>query len=261
MSTCNSSEKKHVFIGNRSEQAFRWTCARLTEYAQMNGQRLYFWTFTFVTKMPPTWYARRWAPFVREVLDLYRNEMPFYGIKVTEQHKRTDPRGIWKGLHYHAIVNHRVSVGEVRRIGARYGVGRVQVSAIDDAGSAIAYLGKYLRKGFIDRDGALPKGIRRWGTIGGFNGCRVADIQWDTGPTRACRKLKEALGRALTFGEICDVCSSRNITDPFHLQFLVWFAEQKCNSVNPLAPLHWSWCELEREIGLPHNPYDGNVPF
>jgi len=247
------------FIPDRSEQAFKWTCRAFNRYAESNKQKLYFWTFTFVKKMPDPWYSYRWAGFIREVLDMYRDEMPLYGVKVTEPHRRALPGAKWRGLHFHCVINHRVPVGEVRRIGKRYGVGRIQVKRVWDKTGVESYLGKYLGKQFRERK--LAPGIRRWSVIGGFDGVRVADVEMNTPTTKACRELKEAIGRSLSFSEMQEVCRSQNINDPTHLAFCVWYAKQPQNRTNPLYPLSWPWWELDREIGLPDNPMDGRIPF
>ena len=48
----------------------------------------------------------------------------------------------------------RVWVGEVRRVGRRYGIGRIHVERVKGGGedALVAYLGKYLRKQFRDRE-------------------------------------------------------------------------------------------------------------
>lgn len=252
--------KNTRFVFDRSEQAFRWSCDSLVNYAMMNSQKLYFWTFTFVKKMPDAFYSYHWKGFIRDVLRLYRDDRPLYGVKVTEPHRRAHPGSVWRGLHYHCVVNHRIPVGEVRRIGKRYGIGRVQVSRVYDVSGVSGYLGKYLRKSFRSSQKLSP-GIHRWSCLGGFDGVRVNAIHWDTPTTRACRAVKEIFSRSLTFSEMREVCGSKNIFAPEHLAFCLWYARENIAGLDPLAAFRWSWWELEREMGLPDHPFAGRVPF
>jgi len=247
------------FTSDRSRLAFDWTCKAFVDYAARNKQKVYFWTFTFVKKMPDSYYCYRWAGFIRDVGRLYSDGIPLLGVKVTEPHRRAAPGSRWRGLHFHCLVNHRVPVGEVRRIGARYGIGRVQVKRVWNMSGSVNYLAKYMRKGFKEKK--LAPGIRRWSTIGGFDGVTVASVQITSPLTTACREMKAALGRNLTFPEQAAIWRSDNISDPTHRAFCVWYAKQPENAKNPLAALSFPWWELEREIGLPDNPLDGLCPF
>jgi hypothetical protein len=248
------------FNPNRSEQAFVWTCEAFERYARDNKQTLYFWTLTFVKKMPDSWYSIRWQQFIRDLGHLYRDGRPLFGVKVTEPHRRAGKDGPWRGLHYHIVFNHRVAVGEVRRIGRRYGIGHIDAKVVEEFTGLASYLGKYLKKSF-ESESVMVKGIRRWGTVGGFDGVRVNALRYNTPTTTACRRFREVLGRKLSFHEIRAVCNSKNVFDPSHLEFCLWYAAQPGNKTDPLYALVWPWWELEREMGLPANPMDGRVPF
>jgi len=144
----------------KSEFAFRASCLKL----QRQCPKLYFWTFTFRAVMPDWYYSNTWSRFIRVLQDLYGGQLR--GLKVTELHKS-------HGIHYHCLLNQRVWVGEVRRIGKRFGIGRVHVVHAD--ATSVPYLAKYLSKDY--RNGTkLFARIPRWNTIGLFRGTRKRDV-------------------------------------------------------------------------------------
>jgi len=161
---------------------------RKTEFAFLSSvsrlfsecPKLYLWTFTMRKGMPDWWYARVWAEFVRKLGDLYGGQLR--GVKVVELHAT-------HGLHWHVLLNQRVWVGEVRRIGGRLGIGVVHVVRADEASAG--YLAKYIGKDLDGQGqrGPLRGGVCRWGTVGGFRGCRVKDVVVDS-PFH--RKMEEA---------------------------------------------------------------------
>ena len=144
--------------------AFRFSAAKLFE----SYSRIYFWTFTLKSVEPDWYYSNVWSAFFRALGDLYGGAL--HGLKVVELHKT-------HGLHWHALLNQRIWVGEVRRLAKRYGIGRVSVS-IADRGS-IDYLSKYVGKG-LKRRRPLCSNAARWGTCGGFAGTRVRDLDVDS---------------------------------------------------------------------------------
>lgn len=89
------------------------------------------------------------------------------GVRVIECHKE-------HGVHYHALVNQRIPVWLVRRWAKRCGIGRVQVKKANSG--SIDYLAKYLSKQWQQENGSF-KGQTRWGTIGGFRGVKVRDVE------------------------------------------------------------------------------------
>jgi len=88
------------------------------------------------------------------------------GVRVIEPHER-------HGLHYHALLNVRVPIEFVQRIGKRYGFGRVHVKRCDIG--AAHYLIPYVGKASF-----LSSGIRRWSTVGGFVGVKCKDVIIET---------------------------------------------------------------------------------
>jgi len=159
----------------RSQAAFVFSVERL--FAM--GKPVYFWTFTFKRVYDETDYAWRWTSFVKAIEYAHCNRRGrgrMFGLRVVEPHES-------HGLHYHALLNFRLSVHIVRRVGVRFGIGRVDVIRCEDSGVGL-YLAKYLakRKEFATR-------IRSWGAIGGFLVCRGKDVEIDSPYTR----VREAL--------------------------------------------------------------------
>ena len=212
----------------KSEAAFRLSAEKF--FAQT--RRVYFWTFTARRVFADWHYAQVWARFVRELEDVYGGTVQ--GVKIVELHKS-------HGIHWHALLNRRIDVDGVRRIGARYGIGRVHVK-LANRGS-INYLAKYVSKEF-KRGQKLHAHCARWGTVGGFRGVRVQDIEIDSVFHRAVRFCQRELGqRKLPFLFVCALLDKRT-DDPTLLRracrnFLA------TNSVNLL----WS---VERTQASPH---------
>jgi hypothetical protein len=143
---------------------------------------VYFWTFTFKRVMPDWWYPVAWKRFCTDLHNHYHGFCQ--GLRVIEIH----PGG--HGLHYHAILDARLSVHIVRRFGNRVGMGRVQVE-VATVGAA-EYLAKYLAKRNF-----LTKGMRKWGTIGGFKAVKARDVVIDSCYHRNQRLLGQ--GRQMTY--------------------------------------------------------------
>jgi hypothetical protein len=154
------------------------------------NKHVYFWTFTFKDCISD-WAANyAWNGFITELRNyMYSCEKVLYGLKVTESFNH--------GLHFHVLLNHRIGVASVRRIGRKYGFGRVHVVKCDEG--AAGYMAKYLTK-----DNDLLKGARRWGTIGGFRQSRVRNIEVDSILHRNIRKAGK--GKQLDFIVVQDIC-------------------------------------------------------
>jgi len=145
---------------NKSQAAFLMSCDRLFE----QWPRPYFWTFTFTKVWSDWFYPASWAAFIRDLQNVHGGLV--CGVRVIEP-------GEEHGLHYHAILNMRISVHIVRRLAKRYDIGRVQVQRCD-YGAAL-YLSQYLGKQV-----RLFGGIHKWGCVGGFRGVRVRDVEIDS---------------------------------------------------------------------------------
>ncbi len=139
--------------------AFRFTCEELFRF----NRQVYFWTFTLKQVMPAWWVPNTWHHFQRAIQDRVGK---FRGVRVFEWHRD-------HGLHIHALVNVRLDIHELRRIGARFGFGVMWVRIADE--NAPKYLSKYLSKEM----GRMPPGMRAWATFGGCRqfGSRVRDIK------------------------------------------------------------------------------------
>ena len=145
----------------KSAVAFLLSAEKLFEIED----KLYFWTFTFRHVLNDWDYSRTWGAFIKALCNLYGGTLR--GLKVVEFHKS-------HGAHYHALLNKRIYVGQVRRLAVRYGIGRVHVKMAD--GGATEYLSKYLGKQFKGRNQAFSR-MCRWGTIGTFTGTRIRDLE------------------------------------------------------------------------------------
>ncbi len=168
---------------------FAFTCTAGSLFAESDD--VYFWTFTLTKGMPDWWYGRTWLHFLRAVEHHIDGNVS--GVRVIEPHKV-------HGLHYHALVNRRLSVHFLRRIGKRYGFGRIHVKHADSG--AIAYLAKYLTKQFT-KEHRLHTGVRRWSSFGATSKSRVCDIEVDSPMARRARSFREAYGRPMKFREFC----------------------------------------------------------
>ncbi|MBI3417228.1 MAG: hypothetical protein HY043_18210 [Verrucomicrobia bacterium] len=178
----------------KSEAAFRLSAGKF--FAET--RRIYFWTFTVKRVLADWHYAQLWARFVRELEDVYGGTVQ--GVKVVELHKS-------HGIHWHALLNRRIDVREVRRIGAQFGIGRVHVKLANHG--SISYLAKYVSKQF-KRSQKLHAHCARWGTVGGFRGVRVQDIEVDSVFHRAVRFCQRELGlKQLPFLFVCALLDKR----------------------------------------------------
>lgn len=161
---------------NRSQVAYNLSCALLFR----QEQPIYFWTFTF-DKLYPDWFlSRAWGDFITDLGNLYGGRLK--GIKVAELHET-------HGIHYHALLNKRIWVEVVRRIGRRYGIGRVYV--LRATPGAIAYLEQYIKPSGQSR---MSPGIRRWSTVGGFDGVKCRDIDIDSPYHRVILEMQQLTG-------------------------------------------------------------------
>jgi len=113
-------------------------------------------------------YGMYWAEFIRRLRSQH-NEM-LTGLYVVQAHDT-------HGLHYHFITQTRISIHLMRRVIKRTGIGRINVKKCNRG--AGYYLERYLEKG--DR---LAMGVKRWGSIGGFNAVKQNDIVIESTLTR-----------------------------------------------------------------------------
>lgn len=157
---------------------------------QRNGERLYFWTFTFVEVHSIKTATGLWNQF----LTLLKRKLQFRGVRVLELHED-------HGCHFHVITNKRYDILEVLEFSNRYGFGRIDVRPVFDAENAGKYLCKYLSKA---RPPCL-KGARLWSAFGDVERTRVKDVLTDTPFTRI---LRQVMGKPSVEEELAGVESS-----------------------------------------------------
>jgi len=111
----------------------------------------------------------QYSQLAKRVFTVQGSEPLAVGVRVTELHKS-------HGIHFHLLLNRRIPLERMKRMGWEYGFGRMGVVRAD-IGTA-EYLAKYLSKQYrLANDFG---GRRRWGTIGGFPPSRCRDIAYDT---------------------------------------------------------------------------------
>lgn len=147
----------------KSEAAFRMSAHKFYQQTW----KVYFWTFTCKEVHPDWCYSEIWRRFNLDLQNLYGGLLA--GLKVIEFHDN-------HGIHWHALLNQRMYAPIVRRIGKRYGIGRVHVRKKPADEGAIGYLADYLTEDF-KRTNPLYCRASRWGTVGRFKGTRVRDIE------------------------------------------------------------------------------------
>jgi hypothetical protein len=184
-------------LPSKSQFAFEESAKQLFK----RNKQIYFWTFTFV-KVPwcDTWAMQRWHWLMR---GLTRHFPELQGLRVCELHAS-------HGIHFHAIINTRVLVDEMKRLAEPLGFGRLSVKLADIA--SVTYLSKYLTKAFMENNPSFGF-RRRWGTIGGFKGSRCKDMVYDT-PLITNRKLLFE-GLRIGYAEHCLLRNYSTIFGPF----------------------------------------------
>jgi len=163
---------------SKSHMAFIFAVGRMFHYSP----KVYMWTLTFPEVHRDEWCMMRYAQFA----DKMRRSMPWvWGIRVVEVHPGRNLHGLSHGLHFHFLINHRVSVHWIRREAEHLGFGRVHVRQVKR--QEALYLGKYLTKGQPD----LAKGSRRWGSINWPDCNRKNDIVVNSQFHRNFRKVQD----------------------------------------------------------------------
>lgn len=168
----------------KTKIAFLMSVEKLFE----NSPAVYFWTFTFKEVLHDFQAMYLWNQFMRSM----KNAFPMmHGLRVVEVHPGTEMRPS-HGLHFHCLLAPRMNVQVVQKVGKRWGFGRMHVQLADK--DSAYYLAKYLTK-----KGELEPGARRWGTVGGFHGVKVRNIEIDCILTRNIRRAQELM-RVEQFG-------------------------------------------------------------
>jgi hypothetical protein len=154
----------------KSRSAFEFTVRKMLR----QNRKLYFWTFTFREVHSQRDAMRFWNQF----LTLLKRKLGFRGVRVLELHEE-------HGCHFHVITNERFQIRKILAFAQRYGFGRLNVKPIQDPGTAVAYLCKYLSK---PRPGCLKR-ARLWSAFGKIERTRVKDVLTDTPMTRLLRRV------------------------------------------------------------------------
>jgi len=208
---------------------------------------MYFWTFTFPDKIP-LWQAfQRWNGFLKALVSLAEEKGSYLqGVRVVEAHKT-------HGYHFHALINCRLHVRDVRELSAVHGIGRDRVKWIEKPGPVIRYLSKYLSKEFRDEVGMY----RTWRTIN-FDGCKVQNSHVDTIGSRLYQQFKRVYGRPPNAGEreILFSLSNRHRTFPSAMEAILWHCKSSGAS---LQICHWwGWREINAafQFDVDDTPYE-----
>jgi len=165
---------------SKSQAAFLLSVDRLFEICP----KVYFWTFTFKNVLPDWWYAASWQKFTTEMGHMHGRY--FFGLRVIEAH----PGG--HGLHYHALINRRLNIHMVERIGAKYGMGHCFVGIAKR--ESMWYLAKYLGKA-----GDKLFSVRKWWKIGPFCHVKKNDIEIESEFLNAYRTIRKS--RKVSMGQ------------------------------------------------------------
>jgi hypothetical protein len=154
----------------KSRSAFEFTVRKMLR----QNAKLYFWTFTFREVHSLKTAMGLWNQF----LTLLKRKLQFRGVRVLELHEE-------HGCHFHVITNQRFSIRKILAFSERYGFGRLNVKPVQDPGTAVAYLCKYLSK---PRPGCLKR-ARLWSAFGKIERTRVKDVLTDTAMSRLIRRI------------------------------------------------------------------------
>lgn len=132
--------------------------------------KVYMWTFTFPVRLHTWLTPGAWSALTRLLRDYYGR---IEGVRVMEMHKT-------HGVHFHVLVDRRLSVHVVRRLAKRCGFGRVHVCRIkrEDAGYVTKYVGKQTER---------PHGMKQWTAVSRGWATRKADIVVESSQARAMR--------------------------------------------------------------------------
>jgi len=196
----------------KSKMAFQFS----VEALYRESKHVYMWTITFKKAMSDSWSFYAFAQLMKE---LQNNNPLLRGLRVAERHPGESWFGeeISHGLHFHLLLNQRISKAWVERVGHKWGFGFTWVNKVSRENAL--YCGKYLTK-----DGTeLQKGGRKWGAIGGFRNVKVRDIEIDSEFHRNFRKVQNTV-KVLQVG--IDVLHSIYLNTEKHGPIENWPAER-----------------------------------
>lgn len=171
---------------SKSHAAFLFSAQRLFAI----HAKVYFWTWTFKTAKCDWQYPYLYDKIMTELRGQFHGSENggLQGLRVLEHHET-------HGLHYHLLLNERVPVALLKRIGLKYGLGRISVMRCNP--DTAWYLAKYLTKGDepFYRGGGITTHTKRWHCVGGFQGCRKSDVEMDCWPVRVMKEFCFRVGQ------------------------------------------------------------------
>jgi len=221
----------------RSKEAFLWSVKGLGEYAEREREKLYFWRFSFACDLHDWQYGYRFARFMYQIVRRYEGEMPLYGVRVLERTKRGR-------IHEHAIVNKRIPIDLVHRLGRRYDLGWAWVKTCWEVKGAGNYLGKYLSK---RQPVPLPRGMKKWSCIGGFQGTRVKSIERESAVSEALGIVRQWwVGGRIGYGDMQTVLASPILHFPRYIEWACRYAAADRGDYNVFR---WPMWKIQQEAG------------
>lgn len=246
-------------MSQKSDEAFDRTARRFFQQCEADGEKAYFWYFTTKEVLPDWEYCYIWKKFVSAVQKLYRyEEIQLNGFRVIERQGRG-------AIHWHAIVNKRLPIDRLLKIGKPLGMGRMGVKAVWSPAGATRYLRDYLTK-----DAVFSPGVRlkRWATIGpaGHWAIRKNDIIIENDHSRFCSRIrKELFGPNPIPSWLClAIYRSWHAGYQEREDFIIWHARENWAKGMAVAfePLNWSVWLIQRECeGVGDRDMDGLIPF
>jgi len=245
-------------MSQKADWAFDRTAERFFQQVEADGEKAYFWYFTVKDEVPDWEVSYRWKRFILDILDLFRHDITtMNGFRVIE--RQTNGR-----LHYHAIVNKRIPIEQARRIGARYGIGRMAVKKVWSPKGATHYLREYLSKDPVKGNGCR---LKRWGTIGtaGHWAVKQSEVRIVTDHSKlAARIRKEFFPEPMPNWLILDIYRSWHAGYYEREEFICWYARENWSRGLAVAfePLTWQVWLIQQEMdGAGERQMDGLIPF
>lgn len=248
-------------ISLKSRYAYKMTCENFTQYAKDTGSGLYFWTFTLRKAQEDSFVGGMFSAFIRRVCHWYRLDMvPLGGVRVIERHKSGVP-------HWHSVVNKRIPVDELRKLGKRFGIGRMEVKKVYYSRGAFDYLREYMEK----EKTFQGRGVRlsKWSTFG-FTpfATKVNDVVCENSATRALSRVRsEAFNGERVPNWLCrDLIGSMHLDYRERLDFIIWRAKE-LRAQGKDEGLCWDtfgwepWLIQQEMEGIGERHLDGRLPF
>jgi len=237
-------------LPSRTKWAFRCSFESLVQFARENGQELTWWRFSLRENIPHWCSYAAFNGLFRDLRHHYEEDDPLYGIRVCEAQDG-------KRIHWHAVLNKRIPIELVDRLGERHGMGFSFAKKVTNPQGTIDYMTKYLTKQKIP----FQSRIRRWGMIGGFDGSRVKDCKYDSQWHRFVKRVIAETGwPKLPFWLVRQIFDSHHVGYREREDFVLWWARER--DWKDFEPLNWSEWLFQQELqGIGERDMDGKIPF